>query len=90
MDQQVASRRRTDVLTTFQPTWTGSAAAASAPRRHLILCPVPTTGPPVLRRHVASAGTAMRWLNSSRALRLCDKLASSAVTASISPSAKRL
>ena len=45
--------------------------------------------PPVLSSHVASAGSAMRWLNSSRALRLCDRLASSAVTGSISPSAKR-
>ncbi len=30
----------------------------------------------------------MRWLNSSRALRLCDRLASSALTGSISPAAK--
>ena len=52
--------------------------------------PSPATGPPVLSSHVASAGSAMDWLNSSRALRLCDRLASSAVTDSISPAAKRL
>ena len=40
--------------------------------------------------HVASAGCAMRWLNSSRAPRLFARLASSTATGSISPAAKLL
>ena len=52
----------------------------------------PQTGPglPDLSSHVASAGSAMRWLNSSRAPRLRDRLASSAFTGSISPAANLL
>ena len=47
-------------------------------------------GPADLSSHVASAGSAMRWLNSSRAPRLCDRLASSTFTGSISPAANLL
>jgi hypothetical protein len=50
----------------------------------------PDPGPPDLSSHVASAGSAMDWLNSSRALRLCDRLASSTFTGSISPAANLL
>ena len=51
---------------------------------------IPDPRPPDLSNHIASAGSAMRWLNSSRAFRLCDRLASSTSTGSISPAAKRL
>jgi KDO2-lipid IV(A) lauroyltransferase len=45
---------------------------------------------PLLSSHVACAGSAKLRLNSSRADRLFDRLASSAITGSISPAAKRL
>jgi hypothetical protein len=88
MDQRVASRRRTELLPTFQPTAASSVVVGPAPFSQPDP-PVPTTGPPVPSSHVAGAGSAMASLNSSRAFRLCDRLVSLALTGSISPAANR-